>query len=137
MKISPNSLCPCFSNLKYKKCCKKYHDGENPKSALDLMKSRYSAYASSNSEYIISTTYKTNTDFTHNFNQWSEEILLFCRNTHFEKLDILDYIQGQSESFVTFKATLFQNKNDISFIEKSRFLKEDDKWYYVSGEFLD
>lgn len=137
MKISPNDLCPCLSNLKYKKCCKKFHDGENPKNALDLMKSRYCAYSISNSDYIISTNHKTNIDFTRNFKQYSEEILFFCKNTHFAKLEILDFIDGQNESYVTFRATLFQDKKDISFTEKSKFIKENDKWFYVSGYFLD
>ena len=53
-----------------------------------------------------------------------------------EKLEILDFIDSEIESFVTFKATLFQNKKDISFIEKSRFLKESNIWLYVDGEFL-
>jgi SEC-C motif-containing protein len=38
---------------------------------------------------------------------------------------------------VTFKATLFQDNTDISFIEKSRFLKVEDKWLYIDGQFID
>ena len=30
-----------------------------------------------------------------------------------------------------------QNKNDVSFIEKSRFKKEDNIWLYVDGQFLE
>ena len=65
-----------------------------------------------------------------------KKIYIFVKNTHFEKLEILDFIDSEIESFVTFKATLFQNKKDISFIEKSRFLKESNIWLYVDGEFL-
>ena len=100
------------------------------------MKSRYSAYAVSNSNYIINTTHQNNPDYTTNTTSWSEDIELFCKHTKFEKLEILDFIDDENESFVTFKATLIQDKKDVSFIEKSRFLKVDGKWFYVDGEFL-
>ena len=61
----------------------------------------------------------------------------FSKNTRFERLEILDFIEGEVESFVTFKATLFQDNTDISFIEKSRFLKVEDKWLYIDGQFID
>jgi SEC-C motif-containing protein len=60
----------------------------------------------------------------------------FAKILVLKNLEILDFIDSEIESFVTFKATLFQNKKDISFIEKSRFLKESNIWLYVDGEFL-
>ena len=136
MKFPPNNPCPCGSQKKYKKCCKTFHDGVLPKSALELMKSRYSAYSVGKSEYIINTTHEKNKDFSTNIKSWNSDILNFCENTKFEKLEIIDFIDGVEESFVTFKATLIQDKKDVSFIEKSRFLNVNGKWFYVDGEFL-
>ena len=138
MKLSVNDSCPCGSQKKYKKCCKVFHDKIRlPVNALELMKSRFSAFATSNCDYIIFTTHQLNPDFTKDLKSWREDILNFSKNTKFEKLEILEFIDDKVESFVTFKATLFQDKNDISFIEKSRFLTVDGKWLYVDGEFLD
>lgn len=138
MKISVNSLCPCGSLKKYKKCCKIFHDNiKKPSNALELMKSRFSAYAFEQSEYIIKTTYKDNPDFSTNISVWKEEIEMFSKNKNFEKLEILNFEESEFEAFVTFKATLFQNNNDISFIEKSRFKKLGDIWLYVDGKFYD
>ena len=138
MKISVNSLRPCGSLKKYKKCCKIFHDNiKKPSNALELMKSRFSAYAFEQSEYIIKTTYKDNPDFSTNISVWKEEIEMFSKNTNFEKLEILNFEESDFEAFVTFKATLFQNNNDISFIEKSKFKKLDGIWLYVDGEFYD
>lgn len=138
MKLTVNSLCPCGSPLKYKKCCKVFHDNiKNPSNSLELMKSRFSAYAFKQSNYIIKTTHKENQDYSENILEWKKEIEIFSSNTDFDKLEILEFIEGKIESFVTFRATLFQNKNDISFIEKSRFKKEDNIWFYVDGEFLE
>ena len=138
MKFSPNDTCPCGSLKKYKKCCKPFHDKINfPKTALELMKSRFSAFAVCNNEYIISTTHENNPDFTQDLKSWNNDILNFSQNTRFEKLEILEFIDDKIESFVTFKATLFQDKTDISFIEKSRFLKVEGIWKYVDGQFIE
>ena len=137
MKFSANDNCPCGSLIKYKKCCKPFHeDIKTPINALELMKSRYCAYAIEKSEYIISTTHQKNRDFNTDTKVWNNDILDFSRNTKFEKLEILDFIDGQTESFVTFKANITQNKQDVSFIEKSRFVKENGKWQYIDGEFI-
>lgn len=137
MKLSVNSLCPCGSLKKYKKCCKIFHDNiKNPSNALELMKSRFSAFAFCKSDYIIKTTHQKNCDFSLDTLSWRDDIEQFCKNTIFEKLEILDFIDSDFESFVTFKATLSQNKKDVSFIEKSRFLRENNIWLYVDGEFL-
>lgn len=138
MKFSPNDVCPCGSLKKYKKCCKPFHDKiTSPKNALELMKSRFSAFAVCNSEYIISTTHENNPDFTQDLKSWNNDILNFSQNTRFEKLEILEFIDDEIESFVTFEAILFQDKNDISFIEKSKFLKVEGIWKYVDGQFIE
>ena len=137
MKFSANDNCPCGSLIKYKKCCKPFHENiKTPINALELMKSRYCAYAIEKSEYIILTTHQNNRDFNTDTKAWNNDILDFSKNTKFEKLEILEFIDGQTESFVTFKANITQNKQDVSFIEKSRFVKENGKWQYIDGEFI-
>ena len=138
MKFSPNDICPCGSLKKYKKCCKPFHDKITfPKTALELMKSRFSAFAVLIADYIIFTTHENNSDYISDLKSWNQDIMNFSKNTRFERLEILEFIDGEVESFVTFKATLFQDKNDISFIEKSRFLKTEGIWKYVDGQFIE
>ena len=65
MKLSVNSICPCGSLKKYKKCCKLFHDNiKKPSNALELMKSRFSAFAFFKSDYIIKTTHQKNCVFS-------------------------------------------------------------------------
>ena len=141
MKLNVNNPCPCGSLQKYKKCCKVFHDKiKLPKTVLELMKSRFTAFSVQNADYIVFTTHKDNPDFTNDIKSWKADILDFSQNTNFEKLEILDFSEEDAEdteSFVTFKATLKQYNNDISFTEKSRFLKENGKWLYVDGQFID
>ena len=130
-KFSPNLPCPCQSGLKYKKCCAVYHKGAIPKNALLLMKSRYSAYALGKSDYIIRTTHPDNADFSEDIKTWKRSIDLFCQETDFQNLEILEWIDGEEEAFVTFKASLSSGV----LMEKSRFLKVSGQWLYVDGEF--
>jgi len=96
------------------------------------MKSRYSAYAVGNSDYIIKTTHPDNPDYTDDRKTWKTSIDRFCSETHFEGLKIIEWEEGEEESFVTFAATLSSGE----MIEKSRFLKEGGRWLYVDGEML-
>ena len=123
MKFSVNSLCPCGSKKKYKKCCQIYHKGAKAKDSLTLMKSRYTAFAIQNIKYIISTS-TFQTDF--------DDLTKFSNECDFINLEILDY----SINTVTFKATIVCNGIDNSFTEKSHFVQIENNWYYDSGEIL-
>ncbi len=130
-KITPNTPCPCGSYVKYKKCCAIYHKGALPKTALELMKSRYTAYAVGDASYIMKTTHLNNPDYTENVKAWKASIELFSKETEFLGLEIVEFIDGEEEAFVTFKAKL--SSGDM--VEKSRFLKVSNFWLYESGTF--
>lgn len=136
MKLLVNSACPCGSGKKYKKCCRVFHHGKNTQTALELMKSRYCAYATDNTNYIMDTTHKSNNEYNSNKVEWEESIKVFMNDTQFNSLEILEFIEvGEDESFVTFKANILVRGNDASFVEKSKFVKQKGKWFYLSGEF--
>ena len=101
------------------------------------MKSRYSAYSLKIPQYIIKTTHKENQDYKEDISLWKKEILNFSETCIFEKLDIIEFIDDEIEAFVTFKATIKCENNDNTIIEKSRFIKELGKWYYIDGRFLE
>ncbi|UFH59683.1 YchJ family protein [Sulfurovum mangrovi] len=128
-KVSPNIPCPCGSQKKYKKCCAVYHKGALAPDALSLMKSRYSAYAAGNADYIIKTTHPDNPDYTTDRTSWKKEIDLFSKHTEFLGLKILEFIDGEEEAYVTFEALLSSGMLH----EKSRFLKSGGVWLYVDG----
>ena len=127
-------LCPCHSGKTYDECCAPYHTGKRlAESALFLMRSRYSAYAKGLVDYIIMTTHPENPPLKESEKKRRENIIQFSRTTQFSGLEIVEFIDGEKEAFVTFKAKLFQNGADASFQEKSRFLKVNGKWLYHSG----
>jgi SEC-C motif-containing protein len=134
--VSINSKCPCGSNRKYKLCCKPFHAGKLAPNALTLMKSRYCAYALNEYKYIINTTHKDNVEFTEDKKTWQRSIQNFIKQTKFENLDIVDFSDDELQAFVTFRAKLSSNGEDTSFMEKSRFIKENGRWYYIDGTLI-
>jgi len=128
--------CPCHSDKEYDLCCGVYHKGENAPNALLLMRSRYSAYALKNIDYILRTTHRDHPQSQLPLQKRRTQIGAFSSKTKFNGLEILDFKEEGGEAFVTFRAILSQNGKDASFTEKSRFLKENGAWAYVSGEIL-
>lgn len=128
------NLCPCHSGKTYRECCEPYHTGVLPETALQLMRSRYAAYALRLADYIMQTTHPLNRSYLIDQERWKKEILSHYGNTEFYGLSILEFIDGSSEAYVTFTAQLRQKNRDVSFTEKSRFLKVGNRWLYESGE---
>lgn len=126
-----STLCPCHSGKKYADCCESFHQGvQNPQTALQLMRSRYAAYAKGLPDYIIKTTHPDNPSYKKDHAQWRKEISRFCHFTEFRDLEISEFTDGEREAYVTFTAYLDQNQIDTTFTERSRFLKEDGQWLY-------
>jgi len=93
------------------------------------MRSRYSAYALGNIEYIIETTHSTHPDKQLPRAEWEAQIKAFSEGTVFTGLEILE----AKDAFVTFRADLGMTG---SFTEKSEFEKEEGKWRYKRAVFI-
>lgn len=114
-------MCPCCSEKKYQECCGPYHAGVPAPTPLALMRSRYSGYALKKVDYIIATTHPTIPI------PIREEIVRFSEEMSFDGLEILA-VEGDS---VTFRAHISKQGKDLSFTEKSHFVKLDEKWLYA------
>ena len=128
------TVCPCSSGDTYTTCCEPFHQGKLPENALQLMRSRFSAYALNLPDYIIGTTHPASPQYLHDKTTWSRQISEFSSQTEFKKLEILNFQETEHFATVTFVAYLFQNNNDATFTERSYFEKLDGKWLYRSGQ---
>ncbi len=126
--------CPCCSSKEYSKCCKPFHDGGTPKSALELMRSRYSAYALNIPDYIVATTHPASPQYSENKFSWKRSIEKFSQSSIFHKLVILDHKEKDTLATVTFTAYISQDSHDSTFTEKSYFEKVNHRWFYRSGQ---
>lgn len=130
----PN-LCPCCSGHTYETCCKPFHDGRSiPENALQLMRSRFSAFAYNLPDYIIETTHPGSPQYSENKFAWKRGISRFATETQFQKLEILDFKEQVSVSSVVFTAHITQHHQDATFTEKSYFEKFKKRWMYRGGQ---
>lgn len=126
--------CPCGGKHLYQKCCMPYHKGDMlPANARELMRSRYCAYALGLTDYVVTTTHPENVHYEQDVEKWKSDIQEFCKNTKFRGLEILEFVDGANQATVTFKASLSQGPTDTGFTERSTFIKEDGRWFYLSG----
>lgn len=127
--------CPCNPSTLYKDCCFLFHSGEKiPKVPLEVMKSRYSAYAVQNAGYIMDTTHPKSPHFEKDKVNWALSIEKFGQETLFLKLEILEDTHYDKTGFVTFNAILEKNGEDASFQERSKFIYENNLWFYFDGK---
>ena len=122
--------CYCCSNKIFEKCCEPFILGnKNPETCLQLMRSRYSAYAIQNADYLLATTHISERKYYSKI-----EILDWATSNSWQKLEIISF----SENKVEFKAYyLDSNKKSNIHHEFSNFKLEDGFWFYVDARFLD
>jgi SEC-C motif domain protein len=135
MKDQNSKTCPCHSQKTYQDCCQKFHLGQNPLSACELMRSRYAAFALDLPDYILDSTHPDNPEFSHDKAAWRSHVSLFSKTISFLGLEILNEDTHGDEASVTFKAILKNARDDVSFREKSHFKNVDGKWLYLKGDF--
>ncbi len=120
--------CYCGSGKSFETCCNLYISGAiKVPTALALMKSRYSAYATHQADYLLATTHSSERKYYS-----KEDILHWATVNKWQKLEII----SSTENTVEFKAYFIDenNQNQVHY-EFSTFKKENDSWFYVDGKF--
>ncbi len=131
MKKNPLTRhCLCGKALSYETCCGLYLDqGEIAETAEILMRSRYTAYAMQREDYLLATWHATTRPETlaltdHQQNQWFG-------------LTIEQYDQSAPDrAEVEFIARYKLNGKAYRLHERSRFVLEQKRWFYMDGDIL-
>ena len=128
--------CYCCSGKKFADCCQPFISGSaKPSTAEELMRSRYSAYATGGVEYILRSTHPSVRKF-HD----AEAIENWAKSSEWQRLEIVSTAKGDvkdKQGTVEFKA-YFLDANEQPHIhhESSNFTKELGKWFFVDGKVL-
>lgn len=132
-----NQPCPCQnaeqSPKTYSQCCQPLHLGT--KTAVtpeQLMRSRYAAFSLGDAQYL---------DKTHHASQRSTDnttLATSLANTQWHGLIITSTKSGHkpTEGYVEFIARYSENQQPGLLHEKSRFVKENEQWFYIDGEIV-
>ena len=122
--------CYCGSDMSFKKCCEPILSGMLKATTAEvLMRSRYSAYATHNADYLIATTHSS-TRATHS----KDEILYWATSNQWQRLEIIHV----TSTTVEFKAFYFNSSQQLQVHhEHSRFVEENGQWMYVDGDYFE
>lgn len=126
--------CPCGSGEKYEPCCGRFHHGALPENALQLMRSRYTAYVYDLPDYLIKTTHPASPHYIENKSFWKTDLSEFAKSVSFRRLEILDFRENEKMATVTFVTYLEQDNQEVPFTEQSFFEKTNGLWYYLRGK---
>ncbi|BFM45561.1 YchJ family metal-binding protein [Flavobacterium sp. CFS9] len=112
----------------FENCCGQYlENNQKAPTALALMRSRYSAYASHKADYLLETTYISERKYYS-----KTEILKWATANKWQRLEILSF----TENTVEFKAYFLDSDNKLQVhYEFSTFKFENSEWFYVDGKF--
>lgn len=126
--------CPCGGSS-FKECCGQYlEDGKMPTTAEQLMRSRYTAYATGNVDYIKETTAPADQkDFD------MEAAKNWAADSEWKGFEILSKDKGEAtdeEGIIEFVARYRINDKVESHHEVSSFKKIDGRWFFMDGQII-
>jgi SEC-C motif-containing protein len=119
--------CPCGSGLPLAECCGRLHDGTAAAATAEqLMRSRYSAFALADREYLLATWHPAT----------RPRSLALDPDVRWTGLDVLATSGGSllsSEGTVEFRAHYVIGSRSGAQHENSRFVRADGLWRYLDG----
>ncbi len=100
------------------------------------MRSRYAAYARGEVDYIVKTTDPDGPAWHEPEAEWRADIRKFGEDVQFLGVDILDsdLDDDAGTGEVRFRAKLRADGRDVSFVERSEFVRRDGRWLYTAGD---
>jgi SEC-C motif domain protein len=127
--------CLCGKNKSFDYCCGKFLTrNETPKTAEELMRSRYAAFVIGDVDYIVKTHDPQSSEEIE-----PEELENWSKESEWLKLEVLETVEGSEKDetgIVEFKAYYKANNTTHCHHERSDFIKKDDQWYFSNGDII-
>jgi SEC-C motif-containing protein len=120
--------CPCGRGAAFADCCGRYvlhFDATPAPTAEDLMRSRYSAFVYERADYLLATWHASTRPPALDFEPGAKWLGLEVR-TH----RVLDAAHAEVEFVARFRV----GGRAVRLHERSRFVREGGRWYYVDGD---
>ncbi len=114
--------CNCGSGVSYEKCCGLFHAGDLAPTPQALMRSRYTAYARANYDYVLATWHPS-----------TRPAEIGADGASWVRLEVKRFGTSGDEGLVEFVAVSKVNGRAQRMHEVSRFVREGGRWLYVSA----
>ena len=125
------SPCPCGrttakgQTLSLEACCGPYHAGQAAPDAESLMRSRYSAFVRGDVPYLLATWHASQRPATLELDKAAQWLGLEIKQHQ---------VTGPDTAEVAFVARFRLAGKAVRQHERSRFVREEGRWYYVDGD---
>lgn len=119
-----NPACPCGLGDDYDSCCGRLHQGAPARTAEQLMRSRFSAFAVGDTGYLLRTWHPSG----------RPRSLALDPAQEWTRLAVLETRKGglfDTDGTVRFRAMYTANGQRGVLAETSRFVREDGNWLYL------
>lgn len=124
--------CPCGRTdhkkrpVSYDECCGRYVEHANAApDAERLMRSRYSAFVNKRADYLLSTWHSSTRPASLDLDAGTQWLGLEVREHQ---------VTGADTAEVEFVARYRVQGRAVRMHERSRFVREDGRWFYVDGD---
>ena len=133
----PSAACPCgrlqgsgakAKPLAYADCCGRFIDHWDTQPAPDaecLMRSRYTAFVRERADYLLATWHPSHRPASLDFDAAAQWLGLEVRG---------HWVQDADHAEVEFVARHRLGGRAVRLHERSRFVREGGRWYYVDGD---
>lgn len=120
-------LCPCASGRAYADCCGPLHAGARAAATAEaLMRSRYSAFARGDAAYLLDTWHPATRPAALELDPATRWLGLEVRAHHAD---------GDAATVEFVARSRSGGASAQRLHERSRFVREDGRWFYVDGTF--
>ena len=135
----PSAACPCgrlqgsgakAKPLAYADCCGRFIDHWDTQPAPDaecLMRSRYTAFVRGRADYLLATWHPSHRPASLDFDAAAQWLGLEVRG---------HWVKDADHAEVEFVARHRLGGRAVRLHERSRFVREGGRWYYVDGDML-
>ena len=122
--------CPCGKQKTYSECCAIAHQSlQSVITAEQLMRSRYTAFTKANGDYLMDSHHESTRPLSE-----KQHIVAWAKSVEWIRLEVITTSEGlekDTEGTVKFKAYFKENGRLNHISEHSRFVKENQCWYYI------
>ncbi len=108
-------------------CCGQYHVGQPAPDAQSLMRSRYSAFVRCDVPYLMATWHSSQRPAELTLEAGAKWLGLEIKQHH---------LTGADSAEVEFVARFRLGGKAVRQHERSRFVREDGRWFYLDGDVL-
>ncbi len=126
--------CPCGTGRKLRACCRPFHDGAEPPAPESLMRSRFTAFAIGDAEYLWRTLHSGHPDRARQQWEYVADLRRSRQALRFARLRVLD----RDGNRVLFHAEIYERGKERSFLELSTFERDGNSpgapWRYLGGQ---